>query len=103
MAEYQTDTVPLRVEDAIKEQSEETRDFLVRPRERFKLCVDGENKWRNQALDDLRFLIGDQWPGETKTQRSEENRPCLTINRRPAIKSQLVNEQRAPRPALPGK
>src|ERR1700690_226595 len=99
MAEYQTDSVPTKVEEQIASTPEETKDFLARARERFKLCVDGENRFRNAALDDLKFLVGEQWPGETKTQRAEENRPCLTINRMPAIKSQIVNEQRAQRPA----
>jgi hypothetical protein len=99
MAEYQTDTTT-KILDAAAAQPQEVKDFLAHARQRFKLCVDGENKFRQAALDDLRFLVGDQWPGETKTQRSEENRPCLTINRMPAIKSQIVNEQRAQRPAI---
>ena len=99
MAEYQTDT-PTKVAEAYAATSQETKDFLAHAKQRFKLAVDGENKFREQALDDLKFLVGEQWPGETKTQRSEENRPCLTINRMPAIKSQIVNEQRAQRPAI---
>lgn len=91
--------IPTKVEEVSAAQTKETRDFLAHSRERFKLCVDGENGYRKDALDDLRFRIGEQWPGETKTQRSEENRPCLTINRMPAIISQIVNEQRAQRPA----
>lgn len=100
MPTYQTDTEPTKVTEAAAAQTQETRDFLAKARARFKIAVDAENKFRGQALDDLRFLTGDQWPGETKTQRSEENRPCLTINRMPAIKSQIVNEQRAQRPAI---
>ncbi len=100
MAEYQTDTQPTKIAEYTAATDQETKDFLATARTRFKMAVDAENKFRGQALDDLRFLVGDQWPGETKTQRSEENRPCLTINRMPAIKSQIVNEQRAQRPAI---
>ena len=98
MADSYTDT-PTKILDAIAAQPQDVKEFLAEAKKRFKLCVDGENKFRKDALDDLKFLIGDQWPGETKTQRSEENRPCLTINRMPSIKSQIVNEQRAQRPA----
>src|SRR6266478_5292152 len=98
---YETlDGVPLTIAGAVAAADQKTKDFLARARERFKLAVNAENKHRIQAVDDLRFKVGDQWPGETKTQRSEENRPCLTINRMPAIKSQIVNEQRAQRPAI---
>lgn len=98
MAKPTTDE-PLRVEQYVDSQDIETKAFLAEARKRFKMAVDGENNFRKNALEDLRFLVGEQWPGETKTQRSEENRPCLTINRMPAIKSQIVNEQRAQRPA----
>ena len=97
MPDYTTEE-PLRVEQAVSAQTPKERDFLARARARFKMAVDAEQKDRMQAIDDLKFKVGEQWPGETKTQRSEENRPCLTINRMPAISSQIVNEQRAQRP-----
>jgi hypothetical protein len=92
------DDKPRTIAGSVAASSQETRDFLARARERFKIAVDAENKFRAKALDDMRFRVGKQWPGETETQRQEENRPCLTINRMPAIISQIVNEQRAQRP-----
>src|SRR5260370_8186862 len=89
---------PITIAGAVAATDEETKKFLTLARERFKLAVNAENNHRTQAIDDLRFKVGEQWPGETKTQRSEENRPCLTINRMPAISSQIVNEQAAQRP-----
>src|SRR5882762_10226504 len=86
------------VAGAVEAQDEATRKLLQEARARFKLCVDAENDFRMKALDDLEFLTGKQWPGETMQQRTEENRPCLTINRMPAIVSQIVNEQRSQRP-----
>lgn len=92
---------PARIADYIASvPSESTKEFLALARERFKIAVDAESMFRREALDDLRFLTGEQWPAETKQQRGEENRPCLTINRMPAIKSQIVNEQRAQRPSI---
>jgi len=93
------DGQPVTIAGAIELTPQETKDFLALARERFKIAVDAENKFRMKALDDMRFRVGKQWPGETETQRAEENRPCLTINRMPAIISQIVNEQRAQRPA----
>lgn len=100
MASYQTDLEPTKVAGAVEAQTQETRDFLAGARRRFKLAVDAENKFRMASLDDLKFRVGEQWPGDTKNQRSEENRPCLTINRMPAICKQVVNEQRAQRPSI---
>jgi len=86
------------VAGAVEAQDEATRKLLKEARARFKICVDAENDFRMAALDDLEFLTGKQWPDETMQQRTEENRPCLTINRMPAIVSQIVNEQRSQRP-----
>src|SRR5215467_15997375 len=94
---YETEALNLKQFTA--EQTQETKDFLARARNRFKLAQTAENKQRLEAMDDMRFLIGEQWPGETKQQRSEENRPVLTINRMPTMASQIVNEQRSQRPS----
>jgi Phage P22-like portal protein len=98
-ATYQADAPITRVAEVVAITPPDVRDFLAIARARFKQAVDAENNFRKAALDDLRFLVGDQWPGETKKDRAEQNRPCLTINRMPAIKSQIVNEQRAQRPS----
>ena len=79
------DDKPRTIAGSVAASSQEAKDFLARGRERFKIAVDAENKFRMKALDDMRFRVGKQWPGETETQRQEENRPCLTINRMPAI------------------
>lgn len=94
---------PTRIKDYVALQASsnpDLKDFLALARERFKIAVDAEAPWRNAALEDLRFLTGDQWPQATKQARDQANRPCLTINRLPAIKRQLVNEQRAQRPQI---
>src|SRR5271156_1468312 len=98
MAYNTLDNEPIRIEGVVAKQTEAEKAFFARARERFKLAVTAEGKYRKDALDDMRFLVGQQWPGETETQRKEENRPCLTINRMVAIKSQIVNEQRSQRP-----
>ena len=36
---------------------------------------------RAEALDDVKFAAGDQWPVEIQNSRNLEARPCLTINK----------------------
>src|SRR5215467_746999 len=88
----------MRVVDYIEQQPKDMKDFMALARERFKIVVDAESKERKERLDDLKFATGEQWPQETKRVRDASNRPCLTINRYPAVKGQIVNEQRAQRP-----
>ena len=68
--------------------------------ERFNRCVESESATRRDALDDLRFSVGEQWPNEIKTQRDLDGRPCLTMNRLPQFIRQITNEQRQQRPAI---
>lgn len=95
---YETEHEPVNLQTYEAEQSKETKLFLSKARNRFKLAASAENRNRMDAQDDMRFKVGDQWPGETKTQRAEENRPVLTLNRMVAMTAQIVNEQRAQRP-----
>jgi len=53
-----------------------------------------------EAIDDLKFRAGDQWPEQIKAQRTIEKRPCLTINKIGTFVHQIVNDQRQNRPAI---
>ena len=90
----------MRIADYVELQPQDMKDFMKLARERFKIAVDAESPEREKRLDDLKFATGDQWPQETKRIRDASNRPCLTINRYPAVKGQIVNEQRAQRPQI---
>lgn len=74
--------------------------FLRLALERFHLAQEAEQKTRTEALDDLDFRIGNQWPDDIQTQRGLDGRPCLTINRLPPIIRQVTNEQRQQRPSI---
>lgn len=63
-------------------------------RERLQMCIQFEGDNRSNALDDLRFLSGDQWPEEIKRARDLDGRPCLTINTLPTFLHQVTNDQR---------
>jgi len=60
--------------------------------------VDSNN--RAEALDDIRFSAGDQWPVDVQNSRVLEARPCLTINKVDAYCRQIVNQIREQRPRI---
>jgi len=60
--------------------------------------VDSNN--RAEALDDVRFAAGDQWPVDVQNSRVLEARPCLTINKVDAYCRQIVNQIREQRPRI---
>lgn len=75
-------------------------EFLSVARERFRRSVEAEAENRRLALEDLGFVLGDQWPEAIKNLRQAENLPCLTIPRLKQFVKQVTNEVRLARPAL---
>lgn len=67
---------------------------------RFKICQDAETTIREEALDDIKFRKGEQWPSDVKNIRAQDNRPCLTINKMPQFVRQITNDQKQNRPAI---
>ena len=80
--------------------SEHVRAFLARALEQFRLVEETETTMREEMLEDRRFRAADQWPDTIKTDRSNDNRPCLTINRIPEFVRQVTNTQRQNRPGI---
>ena len=72
---------------------EEAQQFL-------RLCNDSDSNNRAEALDDVRFAAGDQWPVDVQNSRVLEARPCLTINKVDAYIRQICNQQRQQRPRI---
>lgn len=72
---------------------EEAKQFL-------RFCGEADANNRAEALDDVRFCAGDQWPVETQNSRILESRPCLTINKVDAYVRQICNQQRQQRPRI---
>lgn len=79
---------------------EDISSFLKVARERAR---DGATFWQDnwkEAEDDLNFLSGDQWPGSVKTERNEDNRPCLVNNVLPTFVDQVLGDQRQNKPSI---
>jgi hypothetical protein len=72
---------------------EEAKEFL-------RFCSDNDSNNRVEALDDLKFAGGDQWPVEIQNSRQLESRPFLTINKIDAYCRQITNSQRQQRPRI---
>ena len=77
------------------------KDTLAEALEHFKLSEEAESENRKAWIDDVRFArLGEQWPDGVKRQREIDGRPCLTINRLPAMLRQVVNDARQNKPAI---
>lgn len=74
--------------------------LLKTARMRFDLAVEAEAQIRKDALDDLKFRAGEQWPDDVKRMRDADSRPSLTINRIPQFIRQITNDQRQNRPSV---
>lgn len=72
---------------------EEAKQFL-------KLSADADSTNRSEALEDLKFASGDQWPVEIQNSRTLESRPCLTVNKIDPYCRQVVNNIRQQRPRI---
>jgi len=72
---------------------DEAIDFL-------KLCNDADTNNRQEGLEDLKFVNGDQWPVELQNSRNLESRPVLTINKLDGYCRQVTNQQRQQRPRI---
>lgn len=74
--------------------------ILAEVQKRFQLCEDSERQNRADALSDLKFLSGDQWPEQARRNRTADRQPCLTINKTLAFLHQITNDQRQNRPSI---
>ena len=72
---------------------DEARDFL-------RQVTEAEVEMRAEALEDLRFRFGEQWPAEMRAMRSipGQQRPMLTINETDGYCRQVENQMRQQSP-----
>lgn len=99
--EPETDDDRKGTDKAAKPEKEDTDDeILTRIRKRMERCIAWESDNRKEALEDLKFKKGTQWPADVAAQRNTDNRPCLTINKIPTFIHQVTNDQRQNRPSI---
>lgn len=83
-----------------KSKQKSDQEIIKLSMARFKLSQENEMGYRQEALDDMKFKAGEQWPDDIKHNRELDNRPCITINRIPTQIRQITNDQRQNRPAI---
>ena len=76
------------------------QEILTECRERFRLALAAETENRVEALTDIRFANGEQWPIDIKRDRDIDGRPCLTINITDAMVRRVTNNLRENRPRI---
>jgi len=56
--------------------------------------LDSDRLNRQQAIQDMKFVAGDQWDDRVLQQRIADRKPTLTMNRLPAFVGQLIGNRR---------
>lgn len=69
-------------------------DFLRHIRERFEVMYSFWSEIHTEALEDDKFVAGDQWPARIRREREDEGRPVLTYNLMPSFTRQIINKVR---------
>ena len=85
-------------EDYKPEGFDSQEEFLAEMREEYQANLDYDRINREQALDDKRFAVGEQWDPLVLEQR--KGLPCLVINNIPQFTAQLVGDWRESRKAI---
>lgn len=97
MSEADT-AAPAVVDDQVSEGGEtkgKSANAIIKEcRDLIKYVIDTDGDNRLQAVDDLEFLSGDQWPVDIARARDADGRPRLTINTLPTYLRQVTNDQR---------
>ena len=87
-------------EDQKRPEDQDDDDYLLTARKRFARVLSSEAMNRKDAVDDLMFKNGEQWPANIKTQRVLEKRPCLTVNKMKTFVHQVVNNLKQSPPSI---
>lgn len=66
--------------------------------DRYELGIEADD--REEALEDLLFAKGEQWPADIKAVREKQKRPCVTVNRVQQMVKQVVNDMRQNRAGI---
>lgn len=95
---------PMPEEDGVlefvPEGFETAEDFLKMVREEWAADCAYDRINRENALEDLEFLAGDQWDEQVKRMRTMQTRPCLTINVLPQFVGQVIGDRRMNKTAI---
>jgi hypothetical protein len=69
-------------------------EFLAHMRKEFYDDINYDRLNRDAALEDLKFVVGEQWDDLVRQRRMAARKPVLTVNRIPAFIAQVVGARR---------
>ena len=78
----------------IPDDFDDEASFLADMRQKFHDDIQADKLNREAALEDMRFLVGDQWDDIVRQRREAARKPVLTVNRLPAFVGQVVGNRR---------
>lgn len=96
---YEVQSIEATVEGE-EDRALDDSEIIKRAKDCYRIGMDVTAQWREDALEDLNFLAGEQWDPNVKGQRADQNRPALTVNRLPQFVRQVTNEQRQSKPSV---
>lgn len=73
---------------------EDEAAFLAHCRKTIALDMQADKKNRDAALEDMKFLVGEQWDPAAKAKREGAKKPALTFNRLIAFLAQVLGNRR---------
>lgn len=73
---------------------ENDAQFLQEMRLMFSDDIQSDRLNREAAIEDLKFVVGDQYDDITRARRESARKPVLTINRLPAFVAQILGSRR---------
>lgn len=76
------------------------KTILDEAKKRLTYAIEQWGDIYDEALSDIEFKNGNQWPEDIKSSRAKRGQPCLTINRLPQFIKQVVGDQRQNRTAI---
>jgi len=79
--------------------------IILEAQDRFKMCKEWEDDFQTLYKDDVKFANGDsdngwQWPRDLKTERQNNKRPALTVNKIAPMVQLIVNDARQNKPSI---
>lgn len=83
-----------------EDNNQEDSDIIDEAIKFLRFSADASQGNRAEAVADLKFVSGEQWPAELQNSRQLEARPCLTINKLDSFCRQITNQQRQQRPRI---
>lgn len=72
--------------------------ILKKAQDRLKKAMDADAHNRKEAIEDLKFLNGEQWDSGERLRRKQRGRPVLQINLLPKFVDQVIGDERHNRP-----